>query len=272
MNHKQSDPHGDGPSILDQLENARDVLHAVDGDIEGFLSQSSPAQDAVEIPILKDVVGEPSRPVPHSGVQSAGESSADDQLSRTNKYKTLSDSDLERAAGVESQNEPPTDSENQRLPAAETAFDAEFDAFDLDLDLETELAMANIGNDVELPPVDHAILPDIDQLDADLGVAPLPPATEPTASQSEDEQPGPERAAGNDAPNFSISTSTPIELFDNNVFGQPGPGPLETPVSPAPVLTAGQLTQLIEQVLDSHMLSLQQALLERLEPYVSRES
>lgn len=270
------------PGILDELESVKDALHAVDGDIEGLLtrpsSEQAPGNDTVStIPTLNDVVNEPS---------------ADHQLSRTNKYKTLSDSDLERAAMAETEaNSAPAPAEPFTDDEADIDFEDDLDDLDLELD-NADIAGPGDAEDVELPP-DDFILPDIEQLDADLGVEPLPDTdrfatTEngefaldlpeefdtDVAGDTGESPPGAETDATPllDIPGFSLSSSTRFDVTDGGLLGEVvslNPG---TPSAQPPALTPEQLTQLIEQVLDSHMVSLQEALLERLAPFVSHDN
>ncbi len=121
--------------ILGDLESAKDALHAVDGNIEGILSRApAPAFTDGDIPILEDVVSD-----------LAAESSADAQLSLTNRYKTLSEWDLEKAEAASEAEaarfEPPLEARpvEQDLMVQLDELLIDDDLFDLDLDMELDV-------------------------------------------------------------------------------------------------------------------------------------
>lgn len=189
--------------ILKDLESAKDALHAVDGNIEGILSRAPAATDS-DIPILEDVVSD-----------LAAESSADAQLSMTNRYKTLSEWDLEKAEAASEAEaarfEPPLqarpDEQDLMLQLDELLIDD--DLFDLDMELGVDDSLENLD-----------LMPD-----------------KPSDTQQ------------------SLEADAATATRD-----MPPLGPQATPLEPE------QLSQLIDCVLEAHILALKQSLFEQLEP------
>jgi hypothetical protein len=163
--------------ILKDLESAKDALHAVDGNIEGILSRApAPAATDGDIPILEDVVSD-----------LASESSADAQLSLTNRYKTLSEWDLEKAEAASEAEaarfEPPLqakpDEQDLMLQLDELLIDDEL--FDLDMELGVDDSLENLDLMPDKPS-------DTQQsLEADAATPEMPPL-EPQATPLEPEQ------------------------------------------------------------------------------------
>jgi hypothetical protein len=318
MNRNKLNRPSDG--VLGELESVKDTLHTVNGNIESILS--SAASDS-EIPILEDVVS-------HQSGESSCEPSADDQLSLTNKYKTLSERDLEKAAAEaaaeQAEFQPPlaprTDDQDLMLHLDELLIDDEL-ALDLDadFDFELELDQENEPAGTYTPPQasehslnddsdesaadedgntitpEQSIMPDIELLNAELGVEPLPTSceksslesatpematpgdpttgdTQPTAPPiSHDVMDGSISAdceAGTDSIaslsqsaklDFGISTSTSFSIVSDNLFGAAE----AAPKTPAP-LEPEQLTKLIEMVVEAQIPALKRSLLEHLTP------
>jgi len=302
--------------VLGELESVKDTLHAVDGNIKHILSVTAESQ----IPVLEDVVSS----------DPSGEYSADDQLSMTNKYKTLSERDLEKAAAeaaAEQANLEPalaatSDDQELMLHLDELLIDDELELgleadFDLELGLETETGNTDTdptpqvdgpsGDDgrgklapeiaCEIDTPEQAIMPDIELLNAELGVEPLPCSSESPASDSESpetivhgdlaatqaQEIAPPISQGvmnnsssgdgqaNDASvtslssneklDFGISTSTSFSISSNHLFGAAEP----TPDTHAP-LEPEELTKLIEIVVEAQIPALKRSLLEHLTP------
>lgn len=127
--------------ILGDLESAKDALHAVDGNIEGILSKApAPAFTDGDIPILEDVVSD-----------LTAESSADAQLSMTNRYKTLSEWDLEKAEAASEAEaarfEPPLEARpvEQDLMLQLDELLNDDDLFDLDIELGVDDSLENFA-------------------------------------------------------------------------------------------------------------------------------
>jgi hypothetical protein len=318
MNRNKLNRPSDG--VLGELESVKDTLHTVSGNIESILSTA--ASDS-EIPILEDVVS-------HQSGESSSEPSADDQLSLTNKYKTLSERDLEKAAAEAAAEQadfqpplaPSSDDQDLMLHLDELLIDdelaldldADFD-FELELDQENEPAGSctapqasehSHNDDIDESAADEdgntitpeqSIMPDIELLNAELGVEPLPTSceksslesatpematpgdpttgdTQPTAppishdvmdgSISADCEAGTDSIASlsqNAKLDFGISTSTSFSIVSDNLFGAAE----AAPKTPAP-LEPEQLTKLIEMVVEAQIPALKRSLLEHLTP------
>lgn len=310
-----------GAGVMGELESAKDTLHAVDGNIENILSTTTTSDS--EIPILEDVVS-------HQSGASAAEPSADDRLSLTNKYKTLSERDLEKAAAEaaaeQTEFEPPlaarADGQHLMLHLDELLIDDELELdldadFDFELDLERDIepgdtdtapqASEHSNNahidesgaeeDSNTTTPEQSIMPDIELLNAELGVEPLPtsrenPALEtanpvmaiPVEQATTDTQPAAppishdvidssmivdceaeaDSIASLSQPaklDFGISTSTSFSIASSNLFGAAD----AAPEAPAP-LEPEQLTKLIEMVVEAQIPALKRSLLEHLTP------
>lgn len=321
MNSNNLNRPDDG--VMGELESAKDTLQAVDGNIENILSTTATSDS--EIPILEDVVS-------HQSGASTAEPSADDQLSLTNKYKTLSERDLEKAAAEaateQTEFEPPlaarADDQDLMLHLDELLIDDELELdldadFDFELDLEQDIepgdtdtapqASEHSNNDnideavaeadINTSTTEQSIMPDIELLNAELGVEPLPtscgkPAFEtaspdmaiPVEQATTDTQPAAppmshdvidssmsvDCEADADADSvaslsqpakldFGISTSTSFSIASSNLFGAAD----AAPEAPAP-LEPEQLTKLIEMVVEAQIPALKRSLLEHLTP------
>lgn len=276
--------NGDQSQTLEKMTSVKQVLAAVGDGIEHLLSRDQPSAAASNIPILQDVVSDaaPSTPVTAVSddvvenseptdtelktVVQPDEASADDRLSQTSGYKTLSDRDIERAARknsianncVEDDNESELELDDGPIDDdMDFNFDQELENIDRDWDetqskIHPEATASNkLGADTEhedsVTPADNFTLPDMEALDVALGVEPLPAEVEPQAPQE----------------NAALAKPSACSL----------PGTLHEQVSQETlILTRGQLTQIIESVLDNHMLALQDALLQQLEPFVGQNS
>lgn len=267
MKQDKSNPERPNPGILDRLGSVKNALHAVSDDIEGMLTRpAAPAQEP-EIPTLSDVVSPSADPLP--------ESSADQQLSRTNKHRAVSEADLQASTPAPEMPpqtaQPPRDTAAPSMPEAITS------------EAPTTEAMET-GPTAELED-DAALVPDFDQLEAELGVEPL---ASDTGEEGEDEveihfdldeleaESTPEPESGSldvesELAGFSLHGTTRIELPAGSLFSNT-PVEAASPTLPrddSQRLTKQQLTALIEDVLDSHMVALQEALLEKLTPFVA---
>jgi hypothetical protein len=299
-------------SVLHELESVKNTLHAVDGNIEGILSKSAAIDNDNDsnIPILEDVVSDQSASI------AVAEASADEQLSLTNKYKTLSDSDLEKATARRTVD--PGDEPRRQTPGERADLTLHLDQFviddelELDFDEDFDFCLEDIADGAaapvaavagdratavarDLPPQEDSILPDIDRLNAELGVEPLAsyastltharnaaitPAPEPldegspstdTLANRDPSQPLPEpnsqlAPAADSTPTaiagFGLSTTTRINLAATAAFAGP-----QIPSNTVPSsLRTEQLMELIEQAVAAQIPALQQSLLQQLAP------
>ena len=248
-----------------------------------------------EIPLLDDIVSEPAIYQPAPGCANHPESSADDQLARTNKYKTLTESDLERAeAANDTSLVDPRATANQvsMLMLDECLIDDDLDInFDEDTSFEESLQRLEQELKSEGPVIQQykTILPDLDRLNTELGVDPLPltttspgPANQlqpPVPDASSDEK---ETVRSTDAarattlidhsasiqiPSFTLSTSTFIDVPCD---------PLRAaPVAAVPEVefpSEASLGMAIDAALAQALPALKQAVLQQLAPWLCSDS
>jgi hypothetical protein len=220
--------------IMGEWESAKNALLAVDGKIEGLLSRTpAPAATDGDIPILDDVVSD-----------RAAESSADAQLSLTNKYKTLSERDLENAMAASvaeaAEFEPPLaarpEEQDLMLQLDELLIDDEL--FDLDMAFDLDDSLENLALEPDMPTTSSVVT------NSNSSRPDIPPVGPPDDAQ----------------PDVCISSPARIDVADNCHHDTPPTEPRATPLEPE------QLTQLIDHALEAQIPALKQSLFEHLEP------
>lgn len=242
------------------------------------LASLRPARPHVEpeadIPVLDEIIAPQSA---HRG--RSAEASADDQLSLTNRYKTLTERDLERAAAANDaaagQGTQSSASEPAIVNLDHCLIDDDFDfSFDDDTGFDEslqQLAMELYGDRVSAKI--KTILPDLDKLNAELGVEPL--ATPPSRPNPMEKtvtvaklSTGQAAPAAKNAPpamaNFSLSSSTLINVPTGVLYQQPATEPTG--------LSLVQLKNLLEQALNDQIPAFKESLLRQLAPLVCHDS
>lgn len=245
-------------------------------------------QPGNDIPLLDDIVSESPVYRPILPCEDHLEPSADDQLARTNKYKTLTESDLERA-------EPANDTDLvaprvnanpvSMLMLDECLIDDDLDInFDEDTSFEESLCRLEQELQGEGTSIQQhqTILPDLDRLNAELGVDPLPSTAviyQPAAADSTKGTGSVTAAGAGDLPTpldhssslelstFGLSTSTKIEI--------PGDKLQIKSASTQPPLafpTAADLGMAVDAALAQALPVLKQAVLQQLEPWLCNDS
>jgi hypothetical protein len=247
-----------------------------------------------EIPLLDDIVSEPAEYQSAPGCANHPESSADDQLARTNKYKTLTESDLERAEAANDTclaNARATASQVSMLMLDECLIDDDLDInFDEDTSFEDSLHRLEQELENEGPAIQQyqTILPDLDRLNTELGVDPLPLATTSPGPADQLQPPVPDassdaketvrstdaarvttlidHSASIQIPTFTLSTSTFIDapcdkLRTESVAAAPR---VEFP-------TEACLAMAIDAALAQALPALKQAVLEQLAPWLGSD-
>ncbi len=164
------------------------ALHARDRQDQSTASRSMEMPIETYIPLLNDIVAEPSIYRPTLACTGHNESSADDQLARTNKYKTLSERDLERAEAANDTPEvepPTTDDTVSMLMLDECLIDDDLE-IDFDEDTGFENSLRKLERELDSEDAKklqyQTILPDLDKLNNELGVDPLPFESSTTAA------------------------------------------------------------------------------------------
>ncbi len=226
-----------------------------------------------DIPVLNDIVAEPAIYRPVLASTHHEEPSADDELARTNKYKTLSERDLERAeaANDTAVAEPPAaDAKVQMLMLDECLIDDDLE-IDFDDDNAFEDSLSKLEQELDTKGETNqkcqAILPDLDKLNAELGVDPLPPEPE-----SADPATGaivalaPVTAPLQPSP-FAISASTVFTTPDTPFcFAAPDAEP------PNQFPSGAELEAAVNEALAQALPALQQAVLQTLVPLLGKDS
>jgi hypothetical protein len=267
---------------------------ALQGPSSAIYRPLTPAEN--DIPLLDDIVSEPATIQPALGRANHPEPSADDQLARTNKYKTLTESDLERAeaandTSVSVAGAQATTNQISMLMLDECLIDDDLD-INFDEDTSFEESLQRLEQDLEESPVIQqyqTILPDLDRLNSELGVDPLPlspTAPEPAnqlhpplrdassntleTGESADPAPGTttiDHSTSIQIPSFTLYASTFIDAPCDKLRAEPAGSrpPVEFP-------SEASLGLAIDAALAQALPTLKQAVLQQLAPWLCSDS
>ncbi len=205
--------------------SAPTALDVSDTDNQSCGPSPEPVPSAADIPLLNDIVAEPAVYRPILARSDHSEFSADDELARTNKYKTLSERDLERAEAANDTHPaalPASDGKVKRLMLDECLIDDDLEInFDDDSGFEDSLYQLEqeLDSQATIKPHHKAILPDLDKLNSELGVDPLP--REPSLAKGTHFQTTAAPLADTGAVGDSRPKGSPANLATSSSMSQP---------------------------------------------------
>ncbi len=285
MNYDQrSNKHIGNPIATHEPTAASD--RTLQGPSSALYRPLTPAEN--DIPLLDDIVSEPAKYQAALGCAKHPEPSADDQLARTNKYKTLTESDLERAEAANDTsvvNAHATTNQVSMLMLDECLIDDDLD-INFDEDTSFEESLHRLEQELEESPdiqQYQTILPDLDRLNTELGVDPLPPTTtapgsenqlhpsQPDASSNPMVEPADtvpvtptiDHSATIQLPSFTLSTSTLIDLPCDKLRAEP-----VCRIPPVEFPSEASLGLAIDAALAQALPTLKQAVLQQLAPWL----